>query len=272
MTSRPKKLHECIFCRRTDMSKEHVWADWLRNYIPKNMPSYSSLSAVAYPTQTEFTKQKISGDIQSRKLRVVCERYCNNGWMSRLQESAKPYVLPLVLGQATAMDAASQGIVAAWIAMTAIVAEYFDPSKAAVSYAQRQYFCKNQTVPPNWKIWIGHYVRGNWPAYLVHNPLPISSAQHRIGRTDTGLPRPNTQTTALVVGELYIFAASSATDVFDRWEVPGEGAKLAQIWPLRRNIVGWPTETLTDRGADQIAGSFFLAVEEIGRKNRVPKM
>ena len=59
--------------------------------------------------------------------------------MSRLQERAKPYVLPLVLGEATALGAAAQGIVAAWIAMTITVAEYFDPSKAAVSPTQRRY-------------------------------------------------------------------------------------------------------------------------------------
>jgi hypothetical protein len=254
------------------MSRGHVWADWLRHYIPKNMPSYSSLSAVAYPTHTEFKKKTISGDIQSRRLRVVCERHCNNGWMSRLQEKAKPYLLPLVLGQTTAMDVAAQGIVAAWIAMTVMVAEYFDPSMAAVSYAQRRHLCTDKTVPPNWKIWIGHYVRGTWLPYLVHNPLPISSAQHRIRKMETGAPRPNTQTTAVVVGELYIFAASSATDVFDRWEVPGEGAKLAQIWPIRRNIIAWPSKTLSDRDADQIAGSFFLAVEEIGRRSRTANM
>ena len=271
MTKRSKKLQHCIFCGRTDMSREHVWADWLRNYIPKNMSCYSSLLAVAYPTHTEFKKQKISGDIQGRKLRVVCEQHCNNGWMSRLQERAKPYVLPLVLGEATALGAAAQGIVAAWIAMTITVAEYFDPSKAAVSPTQRRYLCRNQAVPPNWKIWIGHYVRGNWRAHLVHHPLPISSAQHRIRRIDSGSPQPNTQTTAFVVGQLYIFAASSTTDVFDRWQVPGEGAKLAQIWPIRRNIVAWPTKTLSDRGADQIAGSFFHAVEEIGRRIRAPK-
>jgi hypothetical protein len=103
-----KKLQHCIFCPRTDLSKEHVWADWLKNRIPKNMPSYSSLSAIAYPTHTEFKRQKISGDIQSRKLRVVCERHCNNGWMSRLQETAKPYLLPFVLGQVSALDASAQ--------------------------------------------------------------------------------------------------------------------------------------------------------------------
>jgi hypothetical protein len=272
MSKGPKKPEHCIFCRRTDMSREHVWADWLRHYIPKNMPSYSSLSAVAYPTHTEFKKKKNSGDIQSRRLRVVCERHCNNGWMSRLQEKAKPYLLPLVLGQTTAMDVTAQGIVAAWVAMTVMVAEYFNPSMAAVSYAQRRHLCSNKTVPPNWKIWIGHYVRGTWPPYLVHNPLPISSAQHRIRKTETGAPRPNTQTTALVVGQLYIFAASSATDVFDRWEVPGEGVKLAQIWPICRNIIAWPTKTLSDRDADQIAGSFFLAVDEIGRRSITAKM
>jgi hypothetical protein len=106
---------------------------------------------------------------------------------------------------------------------------------------------------------------------LVYNPLPILSAQNRLKKSEAGLPRPNTQTTAFVVGELYIFAVSSDTDVFDRWQVPGEGAKLAQIWPIRRNIVAWPTETLSDRCADEIAGSFFLAVEQIGRRNRTLK-
>jgi hypothetical protein len=191
--------------------------------------------------------------------------------MSRLQEKAKPYVLPLVLGQVTALDAVAQGVVAAWIAMTVTVAELFDPSTAAVSHTQRRYLCKTQSVPPNWKIWIGHYVRGNWRPHLVHNPLPISSAHHRIRRMQNGFLRPNAQTTALVVGELYIFAGSSVMDVFDGWNVPGEGAKLAQIWPIRRNIIAWPTKTLSDRGADQIAGSFFLAVEKIGRSIRASK-
>lgn len=163
------------------------------------------------------------------------------------------------------MDAATQGIVAARIAMTVTVAEYFDPAKAGVSHKQRRYLCKNQKVPPNWTIWIGHYERGNRAPYLVHNPLPVSSAQHRIRRTDAGLPRPNTQTTALVVGQLYIFAASSDTNVFDRWQVPSEAAKLAQIWPLRRNIVAWPAKTLTDRGADQIAGEDRLVCEHAGK-------
>jgi hypothetical protein len=39
----------CIFCRRTDSRREHVWVDWLKAYIPKNTPYYSSLSAVVHP-------------------------------------------------------------------------------------------------------------------------------------------------------------------------------------------------------------------------------
>ena len=77
----------CIFCPRTNLSREHVWADWLKHYIPKNAPFHSSLAAVAHPTHTEFKRSKVSGDIQNRKLRIVCEQ-CNNRWMSQLQERA----------------------------------------------------------------------------------------------------------------------------------------------------------------------------------------
>jgi hypothetical protein len=76
----------------------------------------------------------------------------------------------------------------------------------------------------------------------------------------------------MIVGQLYVFAGSSATDIFESWDVPGEGgAKLVQVWPVRRNIVPWPTDTLTDHDADQVAGSFFAAVEAIGRRSRGPK-
>ena len=92
MLNKAKKGTHCIFCPRTNLSREHVWADWLKQYIPKNASYHSSLSATAHPTYTEFKRRKISGDIQSRKLRIVGE-LCNNEWMSQLQDRAKPYML-----------------------------------------------------------------------------------------------------------------------------------------------------------------------------------
>jgi hypothetical protein len=269
MAKKSQPRGRCIFCRRTGLSKEHVWADWLKNYIPRTMKTHTRFSAIVHPAHSEPRRKTKQGDPHTSKLRVVCENHCNNGWMSRLQNAAKPYLLPLIKGEVTALDEKAQRIIATWAAMAVMVAEYFDRYKVAISATERKYLWKNQRPPPNWKIWIGHYERKNWPGHWVHNVLPISSKKNRIKRMDNGLPRPNTQTTTFVVGQLYIHAASSATDIFEKWRLTTNGARqLVQIWPLRRNIVGWPTQTLTDREADQIAGAFFLFAEEIGGGNR----
>lgn len=236
------------------------------------MNSFSSLEATVYPTKSDFTRRMRVGDIQNRKLRIVCGQ-CNGGWMSDLQQRAKPLLLSLIHGEATALDADSQKIVAGWIAMTVTVAEYFGRKEnITITASDRQHIRRTQTPPSRWKIWIGHYTRGNWKPHLVHNTFPISSSKHRIKRNELGSPRPNTQTTAFTVSQLYIFAASSVTDIFEEWRFStiAGAAKLRQIWPLSRNIVAWPGPTLTDREADAIAGSFFNFAEAVGRKINAP--
>jgi hypothetical protein len=36
----------CIFCGGTPLPREHIWADWLRAYISKNLPYYHSGRAI----------------------------------------------------------------------------------------------------------------------------------------------------------------------------------------------------------------------------------
>jgi hypothetical protein len=50
--------------------------------------------------------------------------------MSRLQERAKPLLLPLIKGESTAFTYDDQELLAAWITMFVMVAEQFDPYKA----------------------------------------------------------------------------------------------------------------------------------------------
>jgi hypothetical protein len=193
--------------------------------------------------------------------------------MSQLQTLAKPYLLPLIQGDATAMDAKGQEIVAAWIAMTITVAEYFG-ERITVSLRDRQHIRKTLTAPPNWHIWIAHFKRGNWKPHLIHNTFIISSAKHRIKRNVLGAQMPNTQTTAFTVNQLYIFAASSVTDTFREWRFPAtKGAeKLKQVWPFKRNILSWPGSSLSDGEADDISGSFFRFAEAIGRATNAPEI
>ena len=92
----------CIFCG-TDgkLTREHIWADWLKKYIPKDMPDYRAgtmvLGKPGDPPISDVGK-RVGGDPRSRRVECVCgsrtfrgkQRGCNDGWMGELQEQAKP--------------------------------------------------------------------------------------------------------------------------------------------------------------------------------------
>lgn len=136
--ARPQRF--CIFCGGAGLTREHVWADWLKKYVPKDMPEHTALFAIVHPTHSEPSRRKRSGDLQSRRLRVVCKS-CNTGWMCRLQERAKPYLLPLIQGEVTAFDLDAQTILSAWVAMFVMVAEHFNPYTVTTSQEQRSPIC-----------------------------------------------------------------------------------------------------------------------------------
>ena len=53
----------CIFCGGTPLSREHIWADWLRRYIPKNLAYHHSGRAILNPDRSlDKATQKYSGD------------------------------------------------------------------------------------------------------------------------------------------------------------------------------------------------------------------
>jgi hypothetical protein len=198
--ARPQRF--CIFCGKPGLTREHVWADWLRRFIPKTEASYSRFMATAHPTHTDFKCKKVSGDLRSQRLRVVCKS-CNGGWMGRLQERAKPLLLPFLNGDVMALDVHQQEILAAWVAMFVMVAEHFDPDEVATTQTQRNYLMENQKPPSNWKIWFGDLdEKSRWPSLLAHFAVPISSPEVVQEVMGNGFPRPNTQTMTFRVGRL----------------------------------------------------------------------
>jgi hypothetical protein len=102
--------------------------------------------------------------------------------------------------------------------------------------------------------------------HLVHFAVPISSEHHFPEIMDNGLPRPNTQTMTFTVGRLYVHVVSSVTDIFENWRLTRSDL-LAQIWPIQRNIVVWPLNTMIDRDADQIAAAFHRMSDEVARRD-----
>lgn len=179
--------------------------------------------------------------------------------MSRLQERARPILIPLVEGRASELDAAAKSIIAAWAGMAIMAAEFLEKDKVAVSPEDRAYLMQYHRLPNNWKVWAAHYRRGSWRAYWYHNSLPVFSEEDTPEAGDGGILRPNTQTTTFVAGNLYIHAmSSSASGLVRLFRFIGTASdKLVQIWPPTDRVVIWPKDHLTDSEAHRISNAFF---------------
>jgi hypothetical protein len=211
-----------------------------------------------------------AGDPLRSKVKVVCED-CNNQWLSDIQKRAKPFLIPLIRGERTALGSEAQQRTAAWCAMATMTAEFIDrdPNTIAVPQGQRDWLMNNGTAPPGWRIWLADYHRRNWPVQWVHLTLPILESKDIPKGKSTDYVLPNTQTTTFVVGRLYVHIMSSTDPAnIDRWattfahNVP----LLIPLVPSKESFTVWPpARSLTDTEADAIASAFHLYVENISR-------
>jgi hypothetical protein len=218
-------------------------------------------------TQTRSTK-KISGDPKSRKLRIVCGK-CNNGWMSELQNTTKPILVPLMQGQQIILSEQRQRLLATWVAMTVICAEYLAPLSVSIPVTERRWLFTNRTPPHTMRIWIGNFDRQNWKANWAHNSLRISDNEERFPWTvnPDGTPRPNTQTTTYVAGKFYIHAFTCPfPEILGSRKLTGPvHRQLMQIWPIEHSLVAWRLPVLTDRQADTLAAHIFRSLDVSGK-------
>jgi hypothetical protein len=249
------------------MSKEDVWPVWLKKYVPRDRKNYRArLTKVDRGLVHDENTLKIDGDPRSRGVKLVCER-CNNEWMSGLQTRAKPLLLPLILGQKAVLGRDAQRLIAAWCAMSVMSADFFFPDRSAVPQAHRDHLRMTRDAPPDtWKIWIGNYKREKWVAHWAKQSMSISSKEHIPEITAGGFPRPNTQATTIVFGQLYVHVFSSLfPEMVAKTSIAGKGIeKVAQIWPIREDFIAWPPNPMSDRDADNIAVAIFKLLDRIG--------
>jgi hypothetical protein len=225
---------QCIFCDQLRLTKEHLWPDWLKRFLPRQATDHfhttgSSAVVNAKVIAHEPDLKWQTGDIRSRKLKVVCGA-CNNGWMSRLQEAAKPKLVPLLRGTWSGLSASDCPAISAWAVMFTIIVERLDLSTAAVTAAERRAFSLDRRPPTNWMIWAGHckdwppwdfYHRG-WGAFAEPNPVSPSTDE-----------RCNSQTTTFKVGELLLHTYSTTAPVIDVGPVVfALQHGLCPIWPI----------------------------------------
>ena len=197
------------------------------------------------------------------KRTCVCEA-CNNEWMSGIQSAVKPYLVPMLNGASIELSRRTQRLLAAWVAMATMCAEYTDRQTVAIAQTDRDRLFDAQVPPSHWRIMLGRFKRGTWRGYYVHNVLPFVEENAPKAKPGTLTP-PNTQTTTLVVGEVYFHVMSStiARRMIKRWRFPDAVAPfLTQLWPITGNLVWPPVQTMGDNEAEIVANHFYSRVIE----------
>lgn len=268
MRANLKPPGKCIFCGRGGLTKEHMWADWLRNYIPRAMLEHVIGDIAIFPEKHELRSLKHrEGDPHSRKIRCVC-RDCNNGWMSQLQEDAKPFLLPALTGKQTILLRKGQLTLSAWIAMMVMVAEYANRDKVAIPTSDRRWLLTKRQPPSHWRIWIGSHVRTHYPLFM-HHVLSFSPTEQKFESLTSETPAVlNTQTSTICLGEhllIHVMSSAPLRSILHRWHLPpGIELAMSQIWPVRDRAVMWPNGiALADGDISALAQQFVLAANAI---------
>jgi len=262
----------CIFCgdSETSLTREHVRADWLKRYIPKNRVNYTAgrVSVNRPGIPNVVSEKKIGGDPLSRRVKCVCEA-CNIGWMKHIQDAAKPIIVPMLKGGPATLQRKQQRVLAAWVAMSVMCSEFDKNSLQAISHEDRDILYRHK-VPPrvNWRIWIGRHdgpaaANSQWDhrALLILPAEKVADAATSDGRSY------NTQSTTYAVGELFVHAISADWEKCVRKFRMVHSDALIELWPPNGSPLRWPpSHTLSDAEAGRVAAGFFEGLRRAGTR------
>jgi hypothetical protein len=236
----------CIFCTRqppdVTISKEHVFADWLRDIFPRDDKTTHTMGIVdwLFGPIPPFKLKHGQGHSGSKKVKAVCAT-CNQVWLSNnVEDAAKPILIPLIENTKLTINVNMQRILATWAAKTAMTAEQIHADKGVIQQSERTWL-KDDLSPPNgWNIWIGSYggsALRDLGIFQHMGRLEVSSV-------DKNAPTEhNLQLTMIGMRHLlFLILNSSWPNVWDILDSLGSpnSVDLARIWPIREPTVLWP--------------------------------
>lgn len=221
----------CMFCSEKARTKEDAWPLWLM----KRFPTSSNACIDAERGGRELgmwptAKPKL-------QVRWLCAS-CNNGWMSRLENEAKPVLESILDDNLKNLDASAQTTLARWAVKTAMVIEAIDSNRPwFYSEDDRQLMRAAIALPLRTSVWI---------AKCINQPNIYSAAKDL--RTTPGDYGVHAFATTMAFGSLAIQVVSIKTSAaisenitltYDVREGPWDQT-LIPVWPIGQNLQAWP--------------------------------
>lgn len=245
-----REPNRCIFCgSQYQITKEHVFPVWLRDIFRRGPTDthtfgFHDENPITPGASTVARRRSGQGQVGSKKIRKVC-RQCNNGWLSRLEDDARPILYDLVYGNSRQLSPLDQRILSDWIVKTTMTAEFLIHDQIAIKQEERVEYRFRRLPRPNWRLWCGPYSGRKFRACGVFHygfglylpPLPMRQ----------GIK--NTQFTILGLGHFLAVSFSSederlTLELGDNWQ-----RALYRLWPSSWRPLQWPLGRSIDDAA-----------------------
>jgi hypothetical protein len=260
----PKPQGRCIFCKGFGLSHEHLFSDWLREIFPRKPDDTHTFSYVEHTPGGKEIRRQRQGHSGSKRIRTVC-RQCNNGWMSAIDERAKPAATPLIYANRKRIGSDAATTLTVWLSKTAMVGDTIHLNRSLIPQKQRTYLMEKKLPPNGWQVWLASYAGRNWAQLAIYqhgSPLQFTPVAGPAKDSINGY----LQTT--VIGMGHTFALVIGTDITEAGVDLGHLASfMRRIWPFDAPVQ-WPTiPIISDNEAGMVQRIMdSLIVTSRGRK------
>jgi hypothetical protein len=140
----------CAFCGAPEVSGEHAFPLWVSRLFRERSGAPFTLNNTGGRSKRGLQRIPVVA-------RSVC-RSCNQGWMSEMEQRARPLLTPCILGESAIWGTSHQEKVATWAFKTALM---LDRSSTEAHVAPPEHFDHlwlNRTPPKTVLVSVGRYV------------------------------------------------------------------------------------------------------------------
>lgn len=228
----------CRYCGNKPVTRDHVLPNWL----------------VAHIGAQGRLSDEIRGSVRMGRLEVVSKHFCeacNSGWLNRLDEVARPLVVPMVKGEPITVSLDDQMLLSTWATRLFLGLEMTTPGKPRAFPPDRYHWFRRHTLPlPGTLIFIaGH---ANATSSSLRHITPMGGLSPLAQGASPEQTRPF-RSTVLTLDHQYVLTIAIKHLIVQLWgcvigrlsssvttEALGDVAH--RIWPPSGEVVLWPRE------------------------------
>lgn len=243
----------CIFCSKTNLTKEHILPKWIQNYFG---PEAGGLHVV---NKQDGSSYQFTEKAFNRTARIVCEE-CNSGWMSQLEGDIQALLGPMMIGKdiPVVLSTYQQSMIATWVAKTLTVLEYSSNEPLThIPKSLPEVIYTTGFVPQELTIYIGWRSKAygedgtHAAGFLVQSPKNMKIKPEHQAKVEDALKNGSKRFSAsLVVGHMYFYMIGADIENAYGFVYPYIPEYLMQLWPDEKaSTKVWPsTRPIEEKG------------------------